>query len=294
MFGYVRLHKPTITMGAYEQYKGIYCTLCKRLGKRYGLLSRFTLSYDMTFLALLEMALTEEEPAFCPSRCSFNPAKRCLKAQHTPAIDRAADIGTILTYYKLKDTLADEGFWKQVGALCLYPFAAAARRKARKRLPAADGAVAAMMARQATLEAEQCASIDRAAEPFALLLQTLAADTAVDDTRRRILERFGYCLGRWVYLTDAVDDLAEDLKKGRYNPYATARSLTAGDADALAATRRYAGESLNACLAECIAAYNLLTIHRFDDILRNILEQGMPHTQKRVIAGEEQTHERSL
>ena len=294
MFGYVRLFKPTITMGEYEQYKGIYCTLCKRLGKRYGVLSRFTLSYDMTFLALLEMALAEESPDFCPSRCSFNPTKRCLKARHTAAIDRAADIGTILTYYKLKDTLADEGFLKKVGAGCLYPFAAAARKRAVKRRPAADTLVAEMMARQITLEAEGCASIDRAAEPFALMLQALAADTATDETQRRILERFGYCLGRWVYLTDAVDDLAEDLEQGRYNPYVLSRSLAAEDTNGIAATRHYAEESLNACLAECIAAYNLLDIRRFDGILRNILEQGMPHTQKRVITGEEITHERSL
>lgn len=294
MFGYVRLFKPTITMGEYEQYKGIYCTLCKRLGKHYGLLSRFTLSYDMAFLALLEMALAEENPDFCPSRCSFNPTKRCLKARHTAAIDRAADIGTILTYYKLKDTLADEGFLKKAGAGCLYPFAAAARKRAVKRRPAADTLVAAMMAQQTALEKEGCASIDRAAEPFALMLQALAADTATDETQKRILERFGYCLGRWVYLTDAVDDLAEDLEQGRYNPYVLSRSLAAEDTDGIAATRRYAGESLNACLAECIAAYNLLDIRRFDGILRNILEQGMPHTQKRVIAGEETTHERSL
>ena len=294
MFGYVRLFKPTITMGEYEQYKGIYCTLCKRLGKRYGVLSRFTLSYDMTFLALLEMALGEDSPDFCPSRCSFNPAKRCLKARRTAAIDRAADIGTILTYYKLKDTLADEGFLKKVGAGCLYPFAAAARKRAVKRRPDADTLVAKMMAQQAALEKEDCSSIDRAAEPFALMLQNLAADTAADETQKRVLERFGYCLGRWVYLTDAADDLKEDLEKGRYNPYILSRSLAAEDADGIAATRRYAGESLNACLAECIAAYNLLDIRRFDGILRNILEQGMPHTQKRVIAGEEHANERSL
>lgn len=294
MFGYVRLFKPAITMGEYEQYQGIYCTLCKRLGKRYGVLSRFTLSYDMTFLALLEMALAEQDPDFCPSRCSFNPTKRCLKARHTAALDRAADVGTLLTYYKLKDTLADEGWGKKLGALCLYPFAAAARKRAVKRRPADDPIVAEMMARQAALEAENCGSIDRAAEPFALMLQHLAADTAADDGQKRILERFGYCLGRWVYLTDAVDDLAEDLKKGRYNPYATARNLSAEDAAGIAATREYAGESLNACLAECIAAYNLLDVRRFDGILRNILEKGMPHTQKRVIAGEEHKHERSL
>jgi len=149
-----------------------------------------------------------------------------------------------------------------------------------------------MMTAQAALETAQTDSIDRAAEPFALLLQTLAAQVAADDSQRRVLERFGYCLGRWVYLTDAVDDLPEDLKRGRYNPYIRARGIT--DADGVVATRQYAAETLNACLAECIAAYNLLDIRRFDGILRNILEQGMPHTQKRVIAGEEKHHEKSL
>ena len=292
MFGYVKLFKPTITMGEYEQYKGIYCTLCKRLGKHYGVAARFTLSYDMTFLALLQMALAQEGADFCPSRCSFNPTKKCLKAQNTAAIDKAADVGTLLTYYKLKDTIADEGFGKRVAAWCALPFAAAARKKAAKRQPHLDAAVRDMMTAQAALERENTPSIDRAAEPFALLLQTLAGDIAADDSQRRVLERFGYCLGRWVYLADAVDDLAQDLKKGRYNPYIRARDIT--DADGVTATRQYAAETLNACLAECIAAYNLLDIRRFDGILRNILEQGMPHTQCRVIAGEEQKDEKSL
>ena len=294
MFGYVRLFKPTITMGEYEQYKGIYCTLCKQMGKRYGLLSRFTLSYDMTFLALLQMALAEEDADFCPSRCSFNPSKRCLKVTTTAAIDRAADIGTILTYYKLKDTLADEGLGKKIGAWCALPFAAAAHKKAKKRVPAIDVAVAAMMTAQADIEAADDTSIDRAAEPFALLLQTLAGDIAADDTQKRVLERFGYCLGRWVYLMDAVDDLAKDLEKGRYNPYIGARQLKKGDTAGVKEARTYSLFTLNACLAECKAAYDLLEIRRFDGILRNILEEGMAHAQKRVIAGEEEKHERSL
>ena len=294
MFGYVRLFKPTIRMGEYEQYKGIYCTLCKQLGKRYGVLSRFTLSYDMTFLALLQMALEEKDADFCPSRCSFNPTKRCLKAQNTDAIDRAADIGTILVYYKLKDTLADEGLGKKIGAWCALPFAKAAHKKAQKRVPAIDAAVAEMMAAQAEAEATDTDSIDRAAEPFALMLQTLAADIAADGTQKRVLERFGYCLGRWVYLMDAVDDLADDLKEGRYNPYILSRHLKKGDTDGVKEARDYSLYTLNACSAECKAAYDLLEVRRFDGILRNILEEGMAHAQKRVIAGEEEKHERSL
>ena len=288
MFGYVRIFKPAIRMGEYDQYKGIYCTLCKRLGKRYGVLSRFTLSYDMTFLALLQMALEDDHPHFCPSRCSFNPAKRCLKACNAAAIDRAADIGTILAYYKLKDTLADESFWKKIGARCALPFAKAAYKKAQKQVPQIDEAVAAMMAAQAQAEADSTTSIDRAAEPFAVLLGYLASDISPFIEEGRVLERFGYCLGRWVYLMDAVDDLAEDLQKGRYNPFIGANNLTKGDTEKVQSTRAYARFALNACLAECKAAYELLEIRRFDGILRNILEEGMAQAQKRVITGEEE------
>ncbi len=291
MFGYVRLHKPTITMGEYEQYRGVYCTLCRRLGKRYGLGARMTLSYDMTFLALLHAALEADDPAFCAGRCSFNPAKKCLRCQNTVATDLAADLGTLLAYYKLRDTLADETFFKKLGAACLYPILAVYRRRAAKRRPDTDRAIADMMAAQAQAEKERTASIDRAAEPFAKLLAYMATLTAQDDTQRVILERFGYCLGRWVYLIDAVDDLADDLKGGQYNPYALAKGLRVDDVERIRACREYAAHTLNACLAECIAAYNLLDVRRFDGILRNILEEGMPAIQKRVIFEEDKTHE---
>ena len=291
MFGYVRLHKPTITMGEYEQYRGVYCTLCRRLGKRYGLGARMTLSYDMTFLALLHAALEADDPAFCAGRCSFNPTKKCLRCQNTVATDLAADLGTLLAYYKLKDTLADEKLLKKLGAACVYPVLAVYHRRAAKRRPDAERESAAMMALQQQTEQQRTASIDRAAEPFAKLLSYMAALVAQNDTQRVILERFGYGLGRWVYLIDAVDDLADDLKGGQYNPYALAKELCADDAEGIRACREYATLTLNACLAECIAAYNLLDIRRFDNILRNILEEGMPAAQRRVISEEEKAHE---
>ena len=203
-------------------------------------------------------------------------------------------MGTLLAYYKLKDTIADEGLFKKLGALCALPVAAIARNKAKQRCPAIDTAVAEMMARQQQVEQEKTASIDRAAEPFALLLQTLAASVTEDEKQRQVLERFGYCLGRWIYLMDAVDDLPRDLEQGRYNPYIGMRQLTRGDTKGVKEAREYALLTLNACLAECTAAYQLLNIRRFDGLLSNILEQGMSHAQKRVIAGEEVTHERSL
>ena len=61
----------------YEQYKAVYCSLCKTLGREYGLFARLTLSYDFTFAALLRLALSGECPGFHKSRCPFNPFAKC-------------------------------------------------------------------------------------------------------------------------------------------------------------------------------------------------------------------------
>lgn len=283
MFGYVKTWQPELKMGEFELYRGIYCSLCKQLGKRYGLLSRMTLSYDFTFLALFRMALDERCAGFHKSRCSFNPLKKRTCCSDSPHIAETADAATLFVYYKLRDTLADDGFFHSLPARLLLPFAARAHRKAARRQPELDTVIAQCIARQTALEKAQTASIDAAAEPSAQMLAYLAQMTAQDETQRRVLDRFGYCLGRWIYLVDAVDDLPEDLRVGHYNPYIVSRGLTPEEPAAVREVQEYSLLTLNACLAECMAAYNLLTIHRFDGILRNILELGMPAVQKQVI-----------
>ena len=77
MFGYVRACKPELKIKEYETYKAVYCSLCRLMGREYGLWSRFTLSYDFTFLALLNMAMTEGCDPVERGRCFFNPLKKC-------------------------------------------------------------------------------------------------------------------------------------------------------------------------------------------------------------------------
>ena len=54
MFGYVKTDKPEMKVKEYEAYRGLYCSLCKAMGKHFGVFSRLTLSYDITFLVLSE------------------------------------------------------------------------------------------------------------------------------------------------------------------------------------------------------------------------------------------------
>ena len=60
MFGYVKAHKPELKMAEYDTYKAVYCSLCRQLGKDYGVFAKFILSYDFVFLAMLKLGLQDE------------------------------------------------------------------------------------------------------------------------------------------------------------------------------------------------------------------------------------------
>ncbi len=278
MFGYVQMYKPELKMREYEQYRGVYCSLCKQLGRRYGVLLRMGLSYDMTFFALLSMALKPTCVGFHQSRCSYNPMKKCLHCEDSAAMEKAADISALLAYYRAQDTLADEGFFGRLKVWLMWPFLKRYHKKAAAFSPDADREIARMMERQRVIEDAKTTSIDAAAEPFALLLQNLCEGLSLDERQRPALARLGYCLGRYVYLADALDDLSEDGRRGRYNPFILNRRLDLNDNAAVTACQQYAGDVLRHCQAECIAAYNLLNIYHFDGILQNILQDGIAHT----------------
>lgn len=288
MFGYVRVYQPELKMGEFEQYRGVYCSLCKSLGKRYGFFARMTLSYDFTFLAVFHMALQKGCAGFRMGRCALNPLKKRMCCRENEEIAYAADAAVLLLYHKLRDTVADSGLLKGLGARFLLLFISRAKKKAAAVQPELDRVVTACMEQQAALEKAQTTSIDAAAEPSARMLAAMAAAAGRDDRERLVLDRFGYCLGRWIYLIDAVDDMAEDLEAEGYNPYLLARGIHKGEGaeQAIREAREYSRLTLNACLAECIAAYNLLDIRHFDGILRNVLEWGMPAAQERVIQGQ--------
>ena len=287
MFGYVRVYQPELKMGEWEQYRGVYCSLCKTLGRRYGLPARFLLSYDLTLLALFHMALAPECTAFRAGRCSFNPAKKCPDCTPSPALELAADTAVLLTYYKFRDDLSDERGPRRLAARLGGWLTAPMKRRAARKNPALAEQMAAYAAAQQQIEATG-GSVDAAAAPTAALMAALTAGDTPEGEERQYRERFGYCLGRWIYLMDAADDWEKDRKRGGFNPFAPT--------DAGAAPKDYMREVLNLSLSECLTAWHLLDRHRFDPILQNILKFGMPAEMRRVCAAENEVtaHDRPV
>lgn len=268
MFGYVKPYNPELRVRELEEYKAVYCGLCKQLGRSFGVFARFTLSYDFAFLAMLKTALDSE---ICPETercaCIAHPFCKRIRVRENAAMQMAARAAMISVYYKLSDDRADEGFFRRIGAVLLLPFAKRARRKALAFADgaAADEAAAKMSAAQAQLEAEKCQIPDAAAEPTANFLAAVLKNCAATAEQAAVLECFGYLLGRYVYLCDALDDLEDDRRRGRYNPF-----LYAGGEAAIAAKN-----ALFLTTAELSDDFDLLELHRYEGILENIIRIGL-------------------
>lgn len=268
MFGYVKPYNPELRVRELEEYKAVYCGLCKQLGRSFGVFARFTLSYDFAFLAMLKTALDSE---ICPETercaCIAHPFCKRIRVRENAAMQMAARTAMISVYYKLSDDREDEGFFRRIGAVLLLPFAKRARRKAFAFADgaAADEAAAKMSAAQAQLEAEKCQIPDAAAEPTANFLAAVLKNCAATAEQAAVLERFGYLLGRYVYLCDALDDLENDRRRGRYNPF-----LYAGGEAAIAAKN-----ALFLTTAELSDDFDLLELHRYEGILENIIRIGL-------------------
>lgn len=268
MFGYVKPYNPELRVRELEEYKAVYCGLCKQLGRSFGVFARFTLSYDFAFLAMLKTALDSE---ICPETercaCIAHPFCKRIRVRENAAMQMAARAAMISVYYKLLDDREDEGFFRRIGAALLLPFAKRARRKALAFADgaAADEAAAKMSAAQAQLEAEKCQIPDAAAEPTANFLAAVLKNCAATAEQAAVLERFGYLLGRYVYLCDALDDLEDDRRRGRYSPF-----LYAGGEAAIAAKN-----ALFLTTAELSDDFDLLELHRYEGILENIIRIGL-------------------
>ena len=278
MFGYIRIAKPELKVKEYEMYKAIYCSLCRTLGKKYGIWSRFTLSYDFTFLALLNMSMTDGCDPIEKKRCVCNPLKKCNYCKNDESLLMPSAAAMIMMYYKLLDNLADEKGLKKIGYIIIKPLFSHARNKAKKEYPQIDKIISEYIAAQNALERDGCAELDKAADPTAKALAELLRLCSDDERQKRVLERIGYCLGRYIYLIAAACDLPQDIKKGSYN---CLKYETEGEPSEYAKKRIV--PQLYFCSNEAGKAFELLDVKKYKPILGNIIYLGLEDTFKKEL-----------
>lgn len=279
MFGYVRPSDARLTESERETFRGAYCGLCHALGRRYGWAGRMILNYDLTFLA---MVLSRGEGSQCHKRCLLHPIRKRCCCQGDSAFDTAADMSVILTYWQLKDGVADHGFFGGLKYHLALLALGGAYRKAQRFQPAFDRQTEAHLRQLSRLEKENCPSLDAPADAFASLLAGAAGGIA-EESRRRVTEQLLYHLGRWVYLVDAADDLKKDAESGSYNPlplrYAVKNgALSPEDRQSLAAT-------LDGSVRSMAAAFELLEESIYTPVLRSVVYEGLYAVGSAVLNG---------
>ena len=222
MFGYLAPLKGELKVREFEIYNAYYCAICHAVKRRYGELPRLMLSYDAVLISMISSALSggEEALSFSTFRCFNNPLKKRDEAAPSAAIDYAADVMALLGYYGLKDGKTDRDQRNRLAFIMTVLSEAAMRRAGRRaaeRLGEKSRICCECLEEQRVLEAAKVESLDRVADPTGRLMAELLDFTDVPELSPKLRE-FGYHLGRYIYIIDAVDDLEKDKKFGAFNP----------------------------------------------------------------------------
>lgn len=269
MFGYIRASKPEMRVKEYEMYKAVYCSLCRKLGKDYGFITRFSLNFDFTFMALLELSLKEGFGGTCKKACVFNPFKKCNYCKEDTDFALSAAALVILTYEKLDDDIYDEKGFKRFSARVLRAILSGAYKKAAKNYPQVDEIAKSYIKQQRNAESIQNCSLDMAAEPSSKMLSALLPMCAQSEKDKKVLIYLGQLLGRYIYLLDCIADRKKDIKNNSFNPLS---KLDEDEAKEKIRTQLYI------VINEAEKAFELLSVKKFKDILGNIIYVGLEDT----------------
>ncbi|MDY5212187.1 DUF5685 family protein [Intestinibacter sp.] len=213
MFGYIRINKMDLTFRQFDYYKGYYCGLCKYLKENHGEISRFSLNYDITFLIVVLSTLYKIESTITEERCIVNPLKKKMRIVNE-ITEYAASMNILLTYYKLEDNLYDDNCIKDKLAYNIYK---PKLKLAYEKYPEKAEYIKHELQNLRQLEQENSKSIDRVSNTFGHLMGEIFVFKK--DEYEENLRNIGFNLGKYVYILDAYEDLEEDYKKGRYNPF---------------------------------------------------------------------------
>jgi len=286
LFGYIRPFKPELRICEYEAYKAVYCGLCGQLGRSFGPLARLTLSYDFAFFAMLYYAANDTPPVIENKRgCHFVLTRKRPVCQPGEALEFSADVAILSLYHKLRDNIQDGRLVSRTAYRMSLPVVGLAHKKAAARHPECEAIIAAAMVAQHRLEQNGTSSIDAACQPTAQAMQDICAGMSQDATKKRVLERIGYLIGRYVYLCDALDDLTQDLKTGNYNPFVLRYGLQKNtDKACLDAAFLQGRDTIYLTAGEAGKAFALLEPSFFGPVLENVFYLGLRTRVDEILA----------
>lgn len=284
MFGYIKPSAPDLRVREYELYKAVYCGLCYSLGKKVTCTSRLSLSYDFAFLALVRMALVRESGTLIKKRCIAHIGKKRNVVVDSNELNITARLSALLTYYKIKDDIADSKGFKRFAVRFLLPSASRMKKKAKIDWEC-ENYINERLSELSKLEKEGCDSLDRVSEPFgALMAKICAYGFEKGSPAQRIASEIGRHIGRFIYIIDAIDDYSEDIKSGSYNPFTY---IYGSDILKFTKDTPLLKDALIMTLSSVADAVELIDFNdfgEFGEIIKNTIYIGLPALVDKVIS----------
>jgi len=279
MFGYINPAKEQLGEADYKVFCFYYCGLCKQLGKSCSQMSRLGLSYDITFLFIVLSSVIDSSYDKKEGRCIAHPIKKISYVLDTKVGDYCAKMAGLLSYEKCLDDWNDEKSLKAVLGIIMY-------RKAYKRAYKVYNQVSVFIKNQlkelSEIEKNNIFDVDIAADKFAKILSRLFTPDFIDDEdTKRQLEWFGYNIGRWIYIIDAIADIRDDHKKGRYNPL-LCREVT--DIEKYYSQIFKKEEfTLTFTLQNIASTFDLMRLYKNSELLKKIVYISLPQKQEQIL-----------
>ena len=256
MFGYVVTNSKILSEEDNKIYRAYYCGLCHALKEKYGQISRLTLNYDLTFLAIFLDAVYSLPKKEEYLGCTLHPFSKHL-CYNNEIFSYCADMNIALIYYKLLDDWYDD---KNIIALFSSEFFKKKIEEIKKKYPRQCSAIEENLKKLMKAEKENILIPDIPASHFGNLMGELFC--LYEDKNSKLLKSFGFELGEFIYIIDAVCDIKKDIKQKKYNPLITT-------------PRKDFEKILTLFLAECTDVYNKIEIKNNKAIIDNILYSGI-------------------
>ncbi len=260
MFGYITVNKKELKIKDWDRYHAYYCGLCHALKEVAGTKARMTVSYDMTFLAMLLDDLYDCEKQEGMRRCTVHMTKKEFVLSEASLY--AAKMNLLLCYDNLMDDWKDD---KNPTAYAAAKVLSGTRKRIAQEYPRQARAVDDYIKKLHDCENSKHTNLDAAAGLTGEMLGELFCWK--EDEWRSDLYQTGFYLGKFIYLMDAYEDMEKDEKHGGYNPFLLSHDGTSNE--------ELAEESLTMMAAGAAEAMERLPLVENIEILRNILYAGI-------------------